>query len=185
MASAPPWAQAQSLVEKAEKYIEDDVNQGYHTQYTSEMATAKSILESSDDGELIHELARTITQHSLKNEAGDYINPFDSSHNPALDPRSPNFSPKTWIKNLVGIQSRDPDRYPERVAGVAYKNLSAHGFGEATDYQKTFGNYPLEVGSLFKRLIGRRQQTKIQILRNFDGLVRSGEMLVVLGRPGR
>lgn len=68
--------------------------------------------------------------------------------------------------------------YPSRVAGVAYKNLSAHGFGEATDYQKTFGNYPLELGSLLKRLIGRRQQTKIQILRDFDGLVRSGEMLV-------
>jgi ATP-binding cassette subfamily G (WHITE) protein 2 (PDR) len=48
----------------------------------------------------------------------------------------------------------------------------------------SYGNYPLEVGSLFKRLIGRRQQTKIQILRDFDGLVRSGEMLVVLGRPG-
>ena len=26
---------------------------------------------------------------------------------------------------------------------------------------------------------------KIQILRDFDGLVKSGEMLVVLGRPGR
>ena len=184
MISTAPWgvlAQSQLAADKTEKYTEDEIN----TQQTSETATAKSVLESSDEGEVIHDLARALTQYSLKNEQGEYINPFDDSDNPLLDPRSPKFSPRTWIKNLVGIQSRDPDRYPERVAGVAYRNLSAHGFGEATDYQKTFGNYPLEVGSLFKRLIGRRQQTKIQILRDFDGLVRSGEMLVVLGRPGR
>lgn len=67
---------------------------------------------------------------------------------------------------------------------IAYKNLSAHGFGEATDYQKTFGNFPLEIVGFFKGLVGKRQKTKIQILRDFDGLVKSGEMLVVLGRPG-
>ena len=48
---------------------------------------------------------------------------------------------------------------------------------------RTFGNYPLEIGSIFNKLVGRGQ-TKIQILRNFEGLVKSGEMLVVLGRPG-
>lgn len=72
-----------------------------------------------------------------------------------------------------------------RVAGVSYKNLNVHGFGQPTDYQKTFGNYPLAVTSLFDRLRGGKGKTKIQILRNFDGLVKSGEMLVVLGRPGR
>lgn len=66
----------------------------------------------------------------------------------------------------------------------ATRNLSVHGYGQPTDYQKTFGNYPLEIAGLFNRLTGRGK-TKIQILRDFDGLVKSGEMLVVLGRPGR
>lgn len=35
-----------------------------------------------------------------------------------------------------------------------------------------------------KEWISNRQQ-KIQILSDFDGLVNSGEMLLVLGRPGR
>jgi len=48
---------------------------------------------------------------------------------------------------------------------------------------RTFGNYPLELASLFNTLTGRGKH-KIQILRDFEGLVRSGEMLVVLGRPG-
>ena len=48
---------------------------------------------------------------------------------------------------------------------------------------RTFGNYPLELGGLFNRITGRGKR-KIQILRDFEGLVKSGEMLVVLGRPG-
>ncbi|CAG8953551.1 hypothetical protein HYFRA_00010008 [Hymenoscyphus fraxineus] len=140
---------------------------------------------SEEDGEkVVHSLAKAFTQQSVKNSNGEHVNPFDGSDNPLLNPASGKFSYKVWTKNLLGIQSRDPERYPARVAGVAYKNLSAHGFGEATDYQKTFGNYPLEAGSLFKKLIGRGHKSKIQILRNFDGLIRSGEMLVVLGRPG-
>lgn len=145
-----------------------------------------SVISSSDDDvkPAVNQLARAITHQSVKDADGHPINPFAGSDNPLLDPRSEKFNHRAWIKTLIGITSRDPERYPQRVAGVAYKNLSAHGFGEATDYQKTFGNYPLEAGGLFKRLIGKRRQTKIQILRNFDGLVRSGEMLVVLGRPG-
>ncbi len=49
--------------------------------------------------------------------------------------------------------------------------------------RRTFGNYPLELGSIFNKLTGRGK-IKIQILRDFEGLVHSGEMLVVLGRPG-
>lgn len=48
---------------------------------------------------------------------------------------------------------------------------------------RTFGNYPLELGNLFNRATGRGRR-KIQILRNFEGLVEAGELLVVLGRPG-
>lgn len=35
------------------------------------------------------------------------------------------------------LKSRDPERYPERVAGVSYRNLNVHGFGSLTDYQKS------------------------------------------------
>ncbi|KAL9035941.1 MAG: hypothetical protein Q9180_004584, partial [Flavoplaca navasiana] len=93
------------------------------------------------------------------------------------------FKPERWVKTLIGVQSRDPERYPQRVAGVAYKNLNVSGFGSPLDYQKTFGNYPLEAASIFNTITGRGKR-KIQILRDFEGLVKSGEMLVVLGRPG-
>lgn len=184
MASATPWgglAQAQGAAEAVDSYSKHH-DEKYSDRETTPVNSAE---HSSEEGEKVHDLARTFTQRSIRDPSGDHINPFDGTDNPLLDPLSGKFSQRAWIKNLIGIESRDPERYPKRTAGVAYRNLGAHGFGEATDYQKTFGNYPLEAGGLFKRMIGRRQQTKIQILKDFDGLVRSGEMLVVLGRPGR
>ncbi|KAH6679698.1 putative ABC transporter CDR4 [Halenospora varia] len=175
---AVPWAASQDIAGALKGELDEE------KRHDREVTPGESMIDSSEDGEKVHNLARTFTQHSIKNTAGEHINPFDGTDNPLLDPLSGKFNYKVWMKNLIGIQSRDPDRYPKRVAGVAYKNLSAYGFGEPTDYQKTFGNYPLEIGGLFNRLIGRRNRSKIQILRNFDGLVRSGEMLVVLGRPG-
>ena len=70
--------------------------------------------------------------------------------------------------------------------GVAYWSLNVHGFGSATDFQKTFGNYALayvpRLLSLFSAQY--RSKNRVDILRDFEGLVRCGEMLLVLGRPG-
>jgi ATP-binding cassette subfamily G (WHITE) protein 2 (PDR) len=168
--------------EKGEKGEKAELGEKLHS---SESTTESSTFDPEDSKEAVLDLARAVTQQSLKDSNGEFINPFlGSSGNPALDPHSGKFSARAWCKALLAIQSRDPERYPERTAGIAYKNLSVHGFGVPTDYQKTFGNYPLEIGGLVQTLVGKRQKTKIQILRDFDGLVRSGEMLVVLGRPG-
>lgn len=160
-----------------------EVLEGRPQHLTSTRAT--SYLGETKEEEIAG-LAKSLSQsQDIRDEKGDFINPFLASENPSLNPNSAKFSSKAWLEALMGITSRDPERYPKRVAGVAYKNLSAHGFGDPTDYQKTFGNYPFELPSVAKRLIGRGKKTRIQILRNFDGLVKSGEMLVVLGRPGR
>jgi hypothetical protein len=185
MASTAPWGVVPEAEAAAEKL--ESVTNGFPDTDTKgharEPSAGHSVVDSSDDADLkphIHQFARAFTHLSVKDTDGNPVNPFGGDvTNPLLDPASEKFSVRAWTKTILGIHSRDPERYPQRVAGIAYSNLSAHGFGEATDYQKTFGNYPLETGSLFKRLIGRRQQTKIQILRKFDGLVRSGEMLVV------
>lgn len=66
-------------------------------------------------------------------------------------------------------------------AGVAFRNLNVFGHGSSTDYQKTFGNYPL---SYVERLWRWRRKKQIRILRNIEGVVRSGEIVLVLGRPG-
>jgi hypothetical protein len=54
-------------------------------------------------------------------------------------------------------------------------------FGSATDYQKSVGNVWLEAVGLARNLLRASKPRKIEILQGLDGLVRDGEMLVVLG----
>ncbi|KAF2270328.1 ABC transporter-like protein [Lojkania enalia] len=142
----------------------------------------KSVVKKN--GEKIDGLARKLSYHGIQNENGELINPFLRVDHPLLDPNSDKFSSKAWLQTIMGITPRDPKQYPKGVVGVTYKNLSAYGYGEPTEYQKNFGNYPFKLFRLAKRLVGRRKRTRIQILRDFNGLIKSGEMLVVLGRPG-
>lgn len=76
------------------------------------------------------------------------------------------------------LQVQDPSSGGKHNVGVAYRNLST------TDYQKTFANYPGAILSQIRSFLTRRQSSRINILRDFGGLLKSGEMLVVLGRPG-
>ncbi len=190
MASTGPWGaipQAEGVVHGVENALEKFSSRDrQHTGGNSDSSvtdTSSGDLNKGNGDQEVTKLARQITQNSVKTAGGSYPNPFLGTNDPALDPLSGQFKPKSWIKTVMGLQSRDPERYPERVAGVSYKNLNVHGFGTLTDYQKTFGNALLEVAGIFNRITGRGQ-TKIQILRDFEGLVKSGEMLVVLGRPG-
>ncbi|KAL4821085.1 ABC-2 type transporter-domain-containing protein [Aspergillus spinulosporus] len=173
----------------------DESDDTYHNRSTT-AHPGVSEKDKSEDGETLHEnepdgearvtsLARQLTRQSTRLTAKSTLeNPFflDDPES-TLNPNSPNFRVRDWMKMLLEIRSRDPERYPDRTAGVAFKNLSVHGFGSPTDYQKDVLNVLLEIGTIARRLAGIKMP-KIQILRDFEGLVRSGEMLVVLGRPG-
>ncbi|KAJ6436823.1 ATP-binding cassette, subfamily G (WHITE), member 2, PDR [Purpureocillium lavendulum] len=88
-------------------------------------------------------LAKSISAGGSRDHDGRAVNPFVGSENPQLDPNSSQFSVRAWLQAVMNIASRDPERYPKGVAGVAYRNLSTHGVGQFMDYQKTFGNYLL------------------------------------------
>lgn len=138
---------------------------------------------NEDQEREITRLARAYSSMSARSQSTAPFS-FDPAKGSTLDPTSDKFDPERWAKSFMNALSKDPERYSKRTAGVSYKNLSVHGFGSATDYQKNFANVFLYGFNSVRNLLGREQQ-KIQILKDFDGLVRSGEMLVVLGRPGR
>jgi ABC-type transport system involved in cytochrome bd biosynthesis fused ATPase/permease subunit len=69
----------------------------------------------------------------------------------------------------------------ERRAGIVWKNLKVCGSGSAINLQKNVGSLllaPLRFGEFFHK------GAEKTILNEFDGVLKSGEMLVVLGRPG-
>jgi hypothetical protein len=126
-------------------------------------------------GEQIHELALQITQASKASiNAEDISNPFNGSSDPALDPQSDSFNFKAWLRNLGRMASHEKDRSPHRNAGVSFRNLNVHGFGSLTDYQKDFGNVLLEGVGWVREMTGKGQN-RIQIFKEFDGLVKEGK----------
>ncbi|KAL4934904.1 hypothetical protein BDV06DRAFT_144677 [Aspergillus oleicola] len=179
--------------------IEESVFTQSHQQSTGEKlaGSGSSILSSTETAreqderdyeeeaeEEVTRLAQQLTHQSTKYSTHNIENPFiDVGEESTLNPANPNFKAKNWMKNLLALSSRDPERYPARHAGVSFRNLSIHGYGSPTDYQKDVFNSVLQIGGLVRSIMGSGKQ-KIEILRNFDGLVKSGEMLVVLGRPG-
>ncbi|KAL8666924.1 MAG: hypothetical protein Q9202_001164 [Teloschistes flavicans] len=183
-----PWGgipQSEGVAHAAQHFVEKVISQNSASKESESPSTQtqSDYLDKEHVEREVTTLARQLTSTSIRTQGGSYPNPFLGSDDPELDPLSGHFKPERWVRTLIGLQSRDPERYPQRVAGVSFKDLNVSGFGSPLDYQKTFGNYPLELASIFNIITGRGKR-KIQILRDFEGLVKSGEMLVVLGRPG-
>ncbi|QIW96862.1 hypothetical protein AMS68_002380 [Peltaster fructicola] len=129
----------------------------------------------------VAKLARTITQRSNWSTVAD--NPFTADKDGVLDPNSSKFVARQWVKSMIKLNEAESVT-PRRTAGVSFRNLNVHGYGAATDYQKDVGNVPLELVGTVKKLLGLSKPRRIDILRDFEGVVKSGEMLVVLGPPG-
>lgn len=80
--------------------------------------------------------------------------------------------------------SERPVRAPSNVMSVAFRNLSVHAFGRQTDYQRTVSNFFNAWLAICVNWVMRKPKLRIDILHDFDGLISSGEMLLVLGNPG-
>lgn len=111
------------------------------------------------------------------------FNPFLDSSNPSLNPYSDEFSAREWSKHMLRMCENDQERYPGFSAGISFKNLGAYGHSEGVSYQKTVANILLDVSKIFAKF-KRTSYPQTTILKDFNGLVKSGETCVVLGRPG-
>lgn len=133
-----------------------------------------------DDSDALKRVTTTGTLDLVKT-----INPYNEDNIPELDPSHEKFNARLWTKNMLRLNPRiEGLDHTARTAGVMFKDLSVHGYGTPTDFQKDVANVWLTGAGLVRRVFGMEQKTKIQILTDFEGVVKSGEMLVVLGRPG-
>ncbi|KAF6513255.1 hypothetical protein HZS61_006580 [Fusarium oxysporum f. sp. conglutinans] len=135
-----------------------------------------------DTAEPVLQLARTFSLTRTFSALSTNINPFlaQDSH---LDPKSPDFEPESWVKALLHTFSKDPSKHPRYTAGVSWRNLSVHGFSDPTEFQKDVFNVVWRSPLAALNWFAKRKQ-KVKIISDFDGLVKSGELLLVLGRPG-
>ncbi|KAG4026890.1 hypothetical protein MFRU_035g00420 [Monilinia fructicola] len=96
-----------------------------------------------------------------------------------LDPNSPDFDVIRWTKMMMRLV--DEKQVIQRRAGIVFKNLKVCGSGSAINVQKTVGSL-LMAPLRFREFVGKGPEKTI--LNDFNGVLKSGEMLIVLGRPG-
>ena len=98
-----------------------------------------------------------------------------------LNPEDPAFDVYVWARAF--IRALDEDGLMHTGTGYAFKDLSVSGSGAALSLQQNVASLlmaPFRLGEYFS--FGDKPHK--DIIRNFNGVVKSGEMLVVLGRPG-
>ncbi|RLV93785.1 Multidrug resistance protein CDR1 [Spathaspora sp. JA1] len=149
----------------------------------------------------VRQLARTLTQESGASvesssqvlmkylssiDEAPGINPYQPEITDAeLDPESPEFNAKYWVKNLKALYLSDPDYFKPNKLGVAYRDLRAYGVANDVDYQTTVATGFIKfIVDGFRHLRKEDKSRYFDILKPMDGLLKPGEITVVLGRPG-
>lgn len=133
------------------------------------------VLEEGASTEL-HRIATALSRHRSHATAGG-----DIDSEPALNPESADFDVTKWVRSFVAQVNEQGHKASE--LGVLFRDLDVFGSGSALQLQETVDSIissPLRVGELFN---SQRKQPK-HILHGFNGLLKSGELLAVLGRPG-
>lgn len=111
--------------------------------------------------------------------------PLFAGTDPRLDPNSPDFDSKCWVANMRRLIDSDVDYYKPASLGVAYKDLRVYGDMAGSDYQSTVSNsIQKALGRLVNRFRPENTETSFDILKPMEGLIKPGEVTVVLGRPG-
>jgi ABC-type multidrug transport system fused ATPase/permease subunit len=131
----------------------------------------------------VETLTRIATQRSRRQSTwgGDTLRAL-AEQDPSLDPQSGSFDLRKWLKLAFKDISRDGQQQGH-TSDVVFKDLNVYGSGAALQYQDTVSSTltaPLRLPQLFRH----SKSPQRRILRDFNGLMKSGELLLVLGRPG-
>ncbi|KAJ6437668.1 endonuclease/reverse transcriptase [Purpureocillium lavendulum] len=102
---------------------------------------------------------------------------------PRLDPSRPEFDHYVWAERALSSLTHSGITFERQ--GVVFANLCVSGSGTSLRFQETVVSSLMAPFRLAARAhLGSKATTRRRILRDFDGLLRSGELLLVLGRPG-
>ena len=148
----------------------------------SQLSGGGAVIDNEQyENQEVRNLAR---QYSRTSTSDVGLHPFHADGvDSEIDPNSDNFNGRAWTKAMLRVQKESGQENVGRMAGFAFRNLSAFGYTKGSDFQKTVDNYPLAMMDMVRGLFGQKGH-RVDILRNFEGVVQPGEMLVVLGPPG-
>lgn len=114
--------------------------------------------------------------------------PLFGSNDPdsPLNPTGNKFNAHSWAKNVA--RATEEQGQGSRQVGLCFQDLDVFGYSKPADFQKTVASVWLATPVMVARRLltksGASAQTRVDILRQIDGLIRPGEMCAVLSRPG-
>ncbi|KAK6331502.1 GTPase-activating protein [Orbilia blumenaviensis] len=141
--------------------------------------------DDEDLDRIIRQISRVQSRAGRPHEPGHGLKRVDTVgtvsgvtyDDPRLNPENPTFDRNLFIKRF--IRSLEQEGLKHSRCGFMFKDLNVSGVGAEIQYQETVLSAVL---ASFRG--GKTAGREKVILRNFDGLVEEGEMLIVLGRPG-
>lgn len=101
-------------------------------------------------------------------------------NDPRLSPGNKEFDLSRWLKKV--LHELQSEGVSLKKTGIIYQNLSVSGTASALQLQDTVGS--MVTAPLRGETYSMGKKSHKQILQNFDGMLKSGELLIVLGRPG-
>lgn len=159
---------------------EDDSASSHRSDLTR---THTNTIIQENDRTAIRRIATAMSAAGDRDDSGGI-----GCENPALDPQSDQFDMSKWLARFIRRVRGEGQGSPHVEPGIVFKNLSVSGNAPDLQLQDTVASFvtnilemPLRVGELFGL---REKAANRRILNEFNGVIRAGELLVVLGRPG-
>ncbi len=126
------------------------------------------LLADTDVLERLDTLSKKLSRHTANDEP--------------IEINSDDFDLKTVLKSI--IHSFDKEGIKTRYSGVRFRGITVYGIDQAASIANTVGIILLGFLNIPKMIKDFRHPPIRKLIQDFDGVVREGEMLLVLGRPG-
>jgi ATPase subunit of ABC transporter with duplicated ATPase domains len=148
-------------------------------------------LEKTKSSQLIKSRRGTV-QSTVSTSSSSYQGPpSDGALNELLpqltrrgtvNPDSPYFSTEKLLRDVLARAKEQGLR--RRNAGVVFRSLVVMGYGSEFTHQNTVGSVATGIFHIADNIRQKRHPPMKTILYSMDGVVKEGEMLLVLGKPG-
>ena len=102
-----------------------------------------------------------------------------------FDPLSAIFEAGIWFEEFIGLNELDSKSASSRELEVAFNNLSVFEWSTGAKSQTTTGSVLTDIRPYLIRLIGgNKNERRIDILQDFEGVAANRKMLLMLDPPG-
>lgn len=164
--------------------VHETIEKKDHDSSDSTSADDEEQQEMNRRHSVVQSLARQLSHQTTGDMHHDPQSLFSNADpSSRLNPANEHFSARSWAKAVANMTREQGAGF--RRTGFCFQNMNVFGYGAETDYQKDVGNIWLSMPGMIRNMMVKGGgQRRIDILRNFDGVVKNGEMLVVLGPPG-